>query len=189
MQDVTIPKAGCSASSATRILLFIIAVHYHTARPQGKPVRGETPDGLPAHTPQAVIETCRAGLLTRLRSEAFPAQRPVASVPERFASAGHPDRKEAETYSSGNCRRFARRSLIRLPDGPPVGIEPRHVRKDSEYIGTKHPERKNVRTKRRFDRDGKVRSPLPQAAESRERSRQELPKPPCLTPIPHLGNR
>lgn len=162
MQDVTIPKAGSSASSATRILLFIIAVHYHTARPQGKPVRGETPDGLPAHTPQAVIETCRAGLLTRLRSEAFPAQRPVASVPERFASAGHPDRKEAETYSSGNCRRFARRSLIRLPDGPPVGIEPRHVRKDSEYIGTKHPERKNVRTKRRFDRDGK--SPKPFAA-------------------------
>ena len=41
MQDVTIPKAGSNANSATRILLFIIAVHYHTARPQGKPVRRE----------------------------------------------------------------------------------------------------------------------------------------------------
>jgi len=44
MQDVTIPKAGSNANSATRILLFIIAVHYHTARPQGKPVRREAPD-------------------------------------------------------------------------------------------------------------------------------------------------
>lgn len=175
MQDVTIPKAGSNANSATRILLFIIAVHYHTARPQGKPVRREAPDGLPAHTPQAVIETCRAGLLTRLRSEAFPAQRPVASVPERFASAGHPDRKEAETYSSGNCRRFARRSLIRLPDGPPVGIEPRHVRKDSEYIGTKYPQ-KQKQPGRRADstETGKsaatsIRSGIPRAARVKDR--------------------
>ena len=88
---------------------------------------------------------------------------------------GHPSRKEAETYSSGNCRRFARRSLIRLPDGPPVGIEPRHVRKDTKYIGTKYPQ-KQKQPGRRADstETGKsaatsIRSGIPRAARVKDR--------------------
>lgn len=175
MQDVTIPKAGSNANSATRILLFIIAVHYHTARPQGKPVRREAPDGLPAHTPQAVIGMRRAGLLTRLRSEAFPAQKPsgIRFGTFRFFSATRAEKKPRHTAAvtvadSHGVPSFVSRTV--RPSGSSLDT----FAKIANISEQSTPRSKTARTKSRFDRDGKpaataIRSGIPRAARVKNR--------------------
>ena len=167
MQDVTIPKAGSNANSATRILLFIIAVHYHTARPQGKPVRREAPDGLPAHTPQAVIGMRRAGLLTRLRSEAFPAQKPVASVSERFA-ATRAEKKPRHTAAvtvadSHGVPSFVSRTVRPSGSSLDTFAKIRNISEQSTPKSKNSPDEEPIRPRRESPQ------PLPYAPESRER--------------------
>lgn len=170
MQDVTIPKAGSNANSATRILLFIIAVHYHTARPQGKPVRREAPDGLPAHNTAGCNRNAsgRSSDSSPLRSLPGPKASGIRFGTFRFFSATRAEKKPIHTAAvtvadSHGVPSFVSRTV--RPSGSSLDTSAKiaNISEQSTPKSKNSPDEEPFRPRRESPQ------PLPYAPESRER--------------------